>query len=263
MRRPLLGFVILLACGCGGEATTQRSAPPLFHAVSAIAVEAPAIRARVAVADGGGSWMEVVVAAVDDRARALCEAIVANEVAQVRRVPGLASPVVTACTTARLPRAPGVDPVLLVTIEPQTELDNTLESTLHGSRPPAPPDGPVPTAKVTRVMPFADLATCDVIRARITAENAKARAESQQAVATFIAGERTEAIARKDQACRIDPAQVTRCKQQHPKDRMLCDFEVEQRRRNCDEATERLGILEREAQRPTDPPIAPGRCLQR
>ncbi len=207
--------------------------------------DAPGFRGRVALG-AGGSWTDVVVLGTDERARALCDAIVAAEVAQLARVPGLTAPVVDACTTAALPPAPR-HPVGLVTVTPRTEEDEQLASALRGQAPAPPALGPARTATVTRTLPFFDREACERARARIAAEDERAHVETKQAIAKFVAEELGVAIRDQTRACTAHPSGPGRAST-----------------RDCDEASVRRALLEERARNPEEPPRPPaGRCEAR
>jgi hypothetical protein len=190
--------------------------------------------------------MDVVVVGVDARARALCEDIVASEVALLRGTPGLSPPVVAACTTALLPPERSA-PVVMVTVEQLTESEATSTSALLGGLHAPPPDGPEPSATISRTLPFSDVATCERVRTQLEADDETRKEEWRQATARFHALELASLIEHQTRMCQggpsIPPAEVKRA---------------------CDDATERRSKLEERGRRPPDPPLRPvGRCTSR
>jgi hypothetical protein len=209
-----------------------------------------------------GSWIDVVVAGVDPRSHALCERIVAAEVAQLRQIPDLLSPVVVECTTAALSAISSRGPVGLVTVEQRTESQVALDATLHGQVDPPPTEGTEPTATISRTLPFSDTAACERALARIEAEDAQNHAAAKQAVAKFTADQLALAVREQDEACRPAPATPSCASPRERDDRMRCDMQRADRKRACDDATSRRSMLEESGRQPYDPPGAPaGRCV--
>ncbi|CAN5923799.1 hypothetical protein BH11MYX3_BH11MYX3_00460 [soil metagenome] len=217
----------------------------------------------MAIVGVGSSYTDVLVDGSSDRSLALCNDIVACEVAGIRRMPEVKPPVVTACSAAPLPRVAGRAPYLLVTTEQHTGADVELDASIRGQVPSPSPDGPELTATVVRVMQLETLEECERMRATVESMDAEQHAEADEAVATFVEEQIQIARATRNTACAAVPGIAARCAKRRAADSTSCDAELSEERRKCAAGDAQIADLQDGAQRKPERPARQHRCQSR
>lgn len=248
--RTMSLFVIGIGLAACGDATSRTAlAPSTLPAQVAVLLgeepSRPANRARLAGFEG--TFVEIWVEGEGERAESMCELIAENERRQGARASELMR-VERPCNIAPLPPVMlAIGTPLLISERPAGGAEMILEQAARG--------GPELDANITTIHVMTDVAECEALRNQLMAANARARAETEEAVRAWLAGQRLYAEQEAARVCATRDDIASRCATERSRlERALCAVEQERSERECRNARALIeDITQREPNADPDP----------